>query len=185
MLRLPAHHHLRFPRRARGVRGDGVLPAQERADAFHQKTLRKRLAHVIVGAHAQAHHLVDLIILGGEEDHRHLGFLAQALQQIHAVHARHLDVEHAQIRKAAVERVKRGLAIVVGFDVEALGLERHRDGRQNIPVVVDKCNPWHRCFLVLPEYLIFSGIVVSSCSRINLKLSNRAAGQCRTWLLLP
>ena len=95
------------------------------------------------------------------------------------------DVENTQVRETTVERVERGLAIVVGFDIEAFGLERHRHGRQNIPVVVDKCNPWHRCFLVLPEYIIFSGIVVSSDSRINLKLSNRSTGQCKTWLLLP
>jgi hypothetical protein len=55
-----------------------------------------------------------------------------------------------------VERVKRGLAIVVGFDVEALGLKRHGDGRQNIPVVV-KCNI--SVSLYCPSILFFRALL--------------------------
>jgi hypothetical protein len=58
------------------------LRGADRADAFDQQALRERLLDVIVGAHAQAHQLVDLVVLGGQEDHRHLGLLAQALQQL-------------------------------------------------------------------------------------------------------
>jgi hypothetical protein len=87
-------------RRRRREAGDRLLPAQQRADALDQQTLRERLLDVVVGAHAQAQHLVDLVVLGGQEDHRHRGFLAQPLQQVHAVHARHLDVEDGHVRQA-------------------------------------------------------------------------------------
>ena len=64
-------------------------------------TARTALVSVLLlhaaGAHAQAEHLVDLVVLGGQEDHRHVGFLAQAVQQLHAVHAWHFDVQDGEI----------------------------------------------------------------------------------------
>ena len=47
--------------------------------------------------------LVDLLVLGGEEDHRHVGLLAQPAQQLHAVHARHLDVEDGEIGRRGLK----------------------------------------------------------------------------------
>mmetsp|Transcript_20415 Transcript_20415/g.37924 ORF Transcript_20415/g.37924 Transcript_20415/m.37924 type:complete len:208 (+) Transcript_20415:200-823(+) len=102
---LPALHHLGFWRSADLIRGDRLLPTQERADAFHQKTLGKRFLDVVVRPHTQAQNLVDLIIFRGEEDHRHLGFLAQALQQIHAIHTRHLNIQHRHIRQSFIKGV--------------------------------------------------------------------------------
>jgi hypothetical protein len=70
----PRCHDLGFLGVADRRRWHRLLPAQERADAFHQQALRERLLHVVVRAHAQAQHLVDLVVLGGQEDHRHLWF---------------------------------------------------------------------------------------------------------------
>ena len=39
-----------------------ILTAQKRTDALNKKTLGKRLFDVVVSAHAQAKHLVDLIV---------------------------------------------------------------------------------------------------------------------------
>src|SRR3546814_5638049 len=58
---------------------------------------RSGLADVVVRAHAQAQHLIELIILGREKDDGHLGLPAQTRQQFHAVHARHLDIENGDI----------------------------------------------------------------------------------------
>jgi len=113
------------------------------ADAFHQKTLRERLLDVVVGAHAQAEHLVDLVVLGGQEDHRHLGLLAHALQQVHSVHAGHLDVKDRHVGHLLVEGVQRGLAVIVGFDLESLGLKCHRNRCQDVPVIVHEGNFRH------------------------------------------
>ena len=105
------------------VARDRILPAQERADAFDQKALRERLFHVVIRAHAQAEDLVDLVILGREEDDGHRRFLAEPLKQVHAVHARHLDIENGHVGQFLVERIKGLLAVIIGFDLEALGLE--------------------------------------------------------------
>jgi hypothetical protein len=48
-----------------------LAAAQQGADALDQQALRERLLDVVVGAHAQAQHLVDLVVLRGEEDDRH------------------------------------------------------------------------------------------------------------------
>ena len=118
----------------------GVGAAQHGADAFEQQALGERLPDEIVGAHAQAQHLVDLLVLGGEEDHRELVRLADAVQQFHAVHARHLDVEDAEVGRRLGEPFQGRGAVVVGLDLEALGLEQHRHGREDVAIVVDKGN---------------------------------------------
>ena len=111
--------HRHFARRNR------LLAAQQRADAFDQQALRERLFHIVVGAHAQTQNFVDLIIFRGQKDHRHLGFLAQALQQIHAIHARHLDIQHSHVRKAAVKGVEGRLAVIIRFNLKAFSFESH------------------------------------------------------------
>ena len=85
--------------------------------------LIKELAYVeLLNALGQ---LIDLFVLRCEEDDRHFALLAYPAQQLHPVHARHLDVEDGHVRKTLVERVERRLAIVIGLDLEALGLEGH------------------------------------------------------------
>ena len=74
------------------------------------------LGDVIVRAEAEAHQLVHLLVLGGEEHHRHGGALPQPLQQLHPVHAGHLDVEHREVDRLGVQPLQRALA--VGRDVE-------------------------------------------------------------------
>ncbi len=51
--------------------------AQDRLDPFDQQALGEGFADEIVGAHLQAEQFVDLLVLGGEEDHRQVGLLAQ------------------------------------------------------------------------------------------------------------
>jgi hypothetical protein len=85
-----------------------------------------------VGAHLDAEQFVDLLVLGGQEDHRHVGFLAQAAQRLHPVHARHLDVEDPEIGRVGLESVKRGGPVRVGYDAIALGREHEREGSQNV-----------------------------------------------------
>src|SRR5579871_1810354 len=51
--------------------------AQHGLDALDQEPLRKRLADEIVGAHLEAEQFVDFLVLGGEKDHRQVGFLPE------------------------------------------------------------------------------------------------------------
>ena len=54
--------------RRRGVLRRGA--AQHRLHALDQEPLRERFADEVVGAHLEAEHFVDLLVLGGEEDDR-------------------------------------------------------------------------------------------------------------------
>ena len=63
------------------VRADHVLlaveagdrgPAQERADATAELSDRERFRDVVVRAQLEPHHLVELVVPGGEHDDRHL-----------------------------------------------------------------------------------------------------------------
>ena len=119
-----AHHHA-AGRGAGAFRAAGLVAAQQGADALDQQALGERLGDVVVGAEAQAHQFVHLLVLGGEEDHRHGAALAQPLQQFHAVHARHLDVEHGEVDRAGVQALQGAFAVGVGADLEALLLQRH------------------------------------------------------------
>jgi hypothetical protein len=92
----------------------------------------------IVGAHLEAEQLVDLVVLRGQEDHRQVGLLAQAAQQLHAVHARHLDVEDGEVRRPRGQPLQRGGAVGVGFDAIAFRFQRDRHRGQDVAVVVDK-----------------------------------------------
>ena len=121
----------------------GLAAAQHGLDALDQQALRERLADEIVGAHLEAEQFVDLFILGGQEDHRQVGLLAQPAQRFHAVHARHLDVEDREVRRRGAEAVERRSAIRVGHDAIAFGFERDRDGSENVAVVIDQSDCGH------------------------------------------
>src|SRR5690606_20640679 len=64
--------------------------------------------------------------------------LPQAARQLEAVHARHVDVEHREIRAFGLEGRER-LRTVRGLDHEEPGLlQRERGDRQEVRVVVDE-----------------------------------------------
>src|SRR6478672_8490585 len=125
----------------------GALPslgaAQDRLDALDQKPLRERFADEIVGAHLEPEQLVDLLVLGGEEDHRHVRLLAQSPQSLHAVHARHLDVENGEVGRGCLETVERRSAVGICHDPITFGLECDRDRGQDVAVVVDESDGRH------------------------------------------
>ncbi len=111
---------------------------QEGADALDQQALREGLLDIVVGAHPEAEQLVDLVVLRGQEDDRHCRRLAQLGQELHAVHARHLDVEDGEIDGLGADRAQRLGAIGIAAHGEAFGLERDRYRGQDITVIVDQ-----------------------------------------------
>ena len=64
--------------------------------------------------------------------------LRMRFEQLHAVHARHLDVEDAEVGRRLVEALERRGAVGIGLDLEALGFEQHRHGGEDVAVVVDQ-----------------------------------------------
>ncbi len=139
-----AHQRLDRDRVGIATRGTALAAdfaaAQKRADALDQQALRERLLDIVVRPHAETQHLVDFLVLRGEEDHRHRRRLAEFEQHLHAVHARHLDVEHDEVRRLREDPREAFGAVVVHHHLEALRFESHRNRGENIPVVVHQCN---------------------------------------------
>ena len=134
---LAAHDHAAGGR-AGAFRLAGLVAAQQGTNTLQQQTLAEWLGDVVIRAQTQAHQLVHLLVLGGQEDHRHGGACAQTLQQFHPIHARHLDVQHRQIGRPRGQTMQRAFAIGVGADQKTFLLQRHRDTGQDIAVVVDQ-----------------------------------------------
>ena len=87
-----------------------VGPPEQRLDPAQQLAQPERLGQVVVRAELQADDLVDLLVAGGEHQHRRLrAGRAQPAQDLEAVHARQPDVEQ-----------DRGPAPISGRDLEAL-----------------------------------------------------------------
>src|SRR5580658_2649001 len=113
---------------------------QQRPDPLDQEPLGKGLGDVVVGPHPQAQRLVDLVILGCEENDRQIALAAQMAEQFPAVHPWHLDIENGDIDRLGLDAAQRLGAVIVAMDDEPFGLERDRDGSQDVPVVVDERN---------------------------------------------
>jgi hypothetical protein len=77
--------------------------AQHRLHALDEETLGEGFADEVVRAHLEAEELVDLLVLRGQEDHRQVRFLPRRPEQLHAVHARHLDVEDREVRRRMLQ----------------------------------------------------------------------------------
>jgi hypothetical protein len=127
----------------------GTGPAQHGLDPLQQQPLAERLVDVVVGPEVEAEDLVDLVVLGGQHDHRDLGGLAQAAQHFHAVHARHLDVQDHQVGRLALDRVESRRAVVISLHHVAVAFQRQRNRSDDVLVVVDESNIGHRALWVL------------------------------------
>ena len=125
------------PRRGVVARAEAAAP-QQRTDAGNQQSQAERLGDVIVRAHLEAGFLVALVVLAGEEDHGERGTLANAAQQLHPIHPRHLDVEHREVGRIFVERLQRCFAVRIDAGGESFGLERDRNRGEDVAVVVDQ-----------------------------------------------
>src|SRR5665213_1668673 len=103
-----------------------LAPAQQRADALDQQALRERLLDVVVRAHTQAENLIHLVVLRRQEDHWHRALLAQMAEELHAVHARHLDVEDGEIGGLRRQTLECFRTVGIATHGKALRLEGHR-----------------------------------------------------------
>ena len=74
-----------------------LAAAQLGAHAAEQLADRERLRHVVVGADLEADDLVDLGVLGGQQDDRHRAAAADVAAEVEAAAPRHHDVEDQQV----------------------------------------------------------------------------------------
>src|SRR5947199_28157 len=72
-----------------------------------------------------------------------LRLLPQPTQGLHAVHARHLDIEDGEVGRRCLEAVERRGAVGIGHDAISFRLERNRAGGENVAVVIDESDGRH------------------------------------------
>ena len=91
-------------------RGAAVDPAQHRLDPRDQLGGGERLGEVVVAAELEAEHAVDLAVACGEEDHRDLRRLAEALAHLEPVDVGEADVEHDEAGPVRADRLEARFA---------------------------------------------------------------------------
>lgn len=102
--------------RRRGARFRRLAAPQQGTDARQQHTRAHRLAHVVVGAHLQAEHLVHVVGARGEHQDRTVELRTHLAADGQTVLARQHQVEHHQVRAFGEDTRRRQCA--VGFDVD-------------------------------------------------------------------
>jgi hypothetical protein len=116
--------------------------AQQHLDARHELPHRERLAEVVVRSELEAEDAVELVVSGSEEDDRErLRGPAEPATELEAIHARHQDVEHRDVRQVALEGLPGLLAVRVGVDSVARAAEREPHRLADALFVVDDGDP--------------------------------------------
>src|SRR5262245_7671077 len=117
-----------------------VRPSQHRLHPCHHLTRTARLRDVVVGAHLDDDHAIDLCGPGGEHDDGDgVGRLgaAQPSADLEAVRARQHDVQHDQSRSLARDLGQRALAGVRLTNRVAFLLEMKADELADVLLVLD------------------------------------------------
>jgi hypothetical protein len=156
---LPAfeRRRLRFGVRRREFAPFELLTSEYRPDPGDQQALGERFRDIVVGAHREAQRLIELIVLRRQEDYRHRARFAHPPQQLHAVHLRHLDVEHGKIGGVVGHRLQGDRRVRVDARHESFGLEADRDRRKDVAVVIDQ-----------RDYLAHPPLVTAPAARFGL-----------------
>src|SRR5579885_1199484 len=114
--------------------------AQQRAHARHQLARRERLDHVVVGAHLEPDHAIDLGAARRDDQDRQAGELGVGPHLAADLEPRHPgqhQVEHDQVGRAAADTGERRSAVAFFFDREALAFEVVADELPDLALVLD------------------------------------------------
>jgi hypothetical protein len=79
----------------------------------------------------------DVAVAGDHEDRRRAVPLGDPVENLHPVHARHLDVEQDRVDAIAVESGEGGLSLAGRCDFVALVFQDHPEGVADAGIVVD------------------------------------------------
>ena len=106
-----------------------TVAAQDGLDPRKELRARERLGDVVVGADLEAHHPVDLLALGGEDDDRGIDALAaQRAQHLDAAHPRQHDVEEDEVQ--ALRPGDRDGVLAIGGAQRLVALARQVEGER-------------------------------------------------------
>ena len=114
-----------------GVGQLAVGAAQQRLDAADQLADAERLDEVVIGAHLEPDHLVDLVRARGEEEDRRARLAPQLAEHLEAVDPGQPDVEHHEVGRRVGEVGEGVLAGRLDGHRVALALEGHLDAARD------------------------------------------------------
>ena len=112
-----------FAVRRLGARFRRLAAPQQSTDARQQHTRAHRLAHVVVGAHLQAEHLVHVVGARGEHQDRTVELRTHLAADGQAVLARQHQVEHHQVRAFGEDTRRRQRAVGFNVDLQAVAFQ--------------------------------------------------------------
>ena len=110
-------------------------------DAGDELVLVEGLGHIVVGAEAQAAHLVLDAGEAGENQDRRVDLAdAQRLQNLIARHVGQIEIEQDDVVIVELAEIDAFFAEIGGVDVETFGLEHQLDALGRRGIVLDQQN---------------------------------------------
>ena len=125
-----------------------VVAAQDGAHAGRQLARAEGLGDVVIGAELQPHHLVGLLVAGGEHDDRHARVPAQPTGDLEPVEPRQAEVQDDEIGALGVRPHQRLVAVACGGDGEARPLQVVADELDDLGLVIDDEDACHAGMVV-------------------------------------
>ena len=110
---------------------------QDGPDARNQLATAEGFGQVVVGAHFQTDHAIDLVALGRQHDDRDTGFSPDAAAQGQAVLTRQHQVEENEIDPAVGQDLAHGPAVCRNADAESFLGQRARDQIADLAMIID------------------------------------------------
>ena len=123
------------------------IPPQLGAHPRQQLHRVEGLGDIVIRAHVESQHLVGVLALGGQQDHRHVAGLAQLRHGGQAVHDGHHDVHEDQMHVLPGGDAERLLAVIGGQHPIALRAEIDLQRGHDVLFVVNHQNVVHGKFL--------------------------------------
>ena len=114
----------------------GHIPPQLGPDPGQQLHGVEGLGHIVVGPHVQSQHLVRILGLGRQQDHRQVVALPQAGHGGDAVHPRHHHVQQDQVHLLPVQQPQGLIAVIGRQHPVALGGQIDVQGRHDVLFIV-------------------------------------------------
>src|SRR5437660_46781 len=122
--------------------GEVRLAATEhRAHPGEKLTELEGLDEVVVGAELEPLDAVGGLVAGREDDESAVAVAGEGPAELPAVHARHHQVEHHDLRLELVDDAQRGAPVGGGAHLEALVAQSHCDEVGDARLVVDDEHP--------------------------------------------
>ncbi len=122
--------------------GAGARAAPHRLDARRELTRRERLGDVVVGAHGEPDHLVQLVGASGDHDDVGVGELPDLPAHLDAVDVGQAQIEDRHVRALLLGAFHGLLTVTGGDDLEALLLQQVAADHHELGGVLDDERAW-------------------------------------------